>query len=101
MTELTFKSLQDYLTIKYDAICQRKNISSPSTSDLFIKLVEEIGEVAEVLSQQKGNKASTDYVVEIANVNAIDLTKAIIEKDKLASVKYNQSLNLADFLAKD
>ncbi|GHU37865.1 nucleotide pyrophosphohydrolase [Bacilli bacterium] len=114
MTELTFKSLQDYLTIKYDAICQQKNISTPSTSDLFIKLVEEIGEVAEVLSQQKGNKASTDdaslekeladvihYVVEIANVNAIDLTKAIIEKDKLASVKYNQSLNLADFLAKD
>ena len=47
MTELTFRSLQDYLDVKYEAICQRKNISSPSTSDLFIKLVEEIGEVAE------------------------------------------------------
>lgn len=113
MSELTFRSLQDYLNIKYDAICQRKNISSPSTSDLFIKLVEEIGEVSEVLSQQKGNKASTDdvsleneladvihYVLEIANVNDIDLAKAIIEKDKLASEKYNESPNLADFMAK-
>lgn len=116
MSELTFRSLQDYLNIKYDAICQRKNISSPSTSDLFIKLVEEIGEFSEVLSQQKGNKASkasTDdvsleneladvihYVLEIANVNDIDLAKAIIEKDKLASEKYNESPNLADFLAK-
>ncbi|WP_460054928.1 MazG nucleotide pyrophosphohydrolase domain-containing protein [Pseudolactococcus yaeyamensis] len=93
---------------------QRKNISSPSTSDLFIKLVEEIGEVAEVLSQLKGNKANSDeaslkneladvihYVVEIANVNNIDLGKAIIEKDKLASIKYNESPNLAEFLTKE
>ncbi len=113
MTELTFRSLQDYLDVKYEAICQRKNISSPSTSDLFIKLVEEIGEVAEVLSQLKGNKANTDdasleneladvvhYVVEIANVNGIDLGKAIIEKDKRASVKYNESPNLAESLSK-
>ena len=114
MTELTFRSLQDYLDVKYEAICQRKNISSPSTSDLFIKLVEEIGEVAEVLSQLKENKASTDdaslkseladvvhYVVEIANVNGIDLGQAIIEKDKQASVKYKESPNLAEFLAKN
>lgn len=24
MTELTFRSLQDYLDVKYEAICQRK-----------------------------------------------------------------------------
>ncbi|MGO2244739.1 MAG: hypothetical protein ACTH4H_05905 [Pseudolactococcus laudensis] len=95
MSELTFRSLQDYLNIKYDAICQRKNISSPSTSDLFIKLVEEIGEIADVLSQQKVNKASTDDV-SLEN----ELAKAIIEKDKLASEKYNESPNLADFMAK-
>ena len=59
------------------------------------------------------NKANTDdaslenkladvvhYVVEIANVNGIDLGKAIIEKDKRASVKYNESPNLAEFLSK-
>jgi NTP pyrophosphatase (non-canonical NTP hydrolase) len=83
---------------------------------LFIgKLVEdELDEVAEVLSQLKSNKANTDdasleneladvvhYVVEIANVNGIDLGKAIIEKDKRASVKYNESPNLAEFLSKN
>ncbi|GAB2021447.1 hypothetical protein RyT2_05210 [Pseudolactococcus yaeyamensis] len=66
------------------------------------------------MSQLKGNKANSDeaslkneladvihYVVEIANVNNIDLGKAIIEKDKLASIKYNESPNLAEFLTKE
>ena len=62
MTELTFRSLQDYLS-----------------------------ELADVVH----------YVVEIANVNGIDLGQAIIEKDKQASMKYKESPNLAEFLAKN
>jgi NTP pyrophosphatase (non-canonical NTP hydrolase) len=108
MTTLTFKSLQDYLALKYET-------RNKSTSDLFIKLVEEIGEVAEILSQLKGNKGVANdialekelaneladvihYVTVLANVNEIDLTKVIIEKDQLASLKYNESPNLETFL---
>lgn len=40
------------------------------------------------------------YVVAIASINNIDLTTAIIEKDKKATIKYNQSPNLEEFLVK-
>ncbi|MEO4052304.1 MazG nucleotide pyrophosphohydrolase domain-containing protein [Solibacillus sp. CAU 1738] len=103
MDQLTLHDLQCYLALKY-----KKRGTSAA---LFMKLVEEIGEVAEVLNQLEGRKANTanaslekelvdviHYVVAIASINNIDLTKSIIEKDKQASVKYNQSPNLAEFL---
>lgn len=82
---------------------------------LFMKLVEEIGEVAEVLNKRSGRKASDEndlqeqlgteladmihYIVAIAAVNDIDLSRIILEKDKKASIKYHHDVNLEDFLA--
>jgi NTP pyrophosphatase (non-canonical NTP hydrolase) len=76
-----------------------------------MKLVEEIGEVAEVLNQLEGRKANSGntslenelvdvihYAVAIASINDIDLTTAIIKKDEQAAIKYNQSPNLEEFL---
>lgn len=103
MEQLTFGELQNYLALKYK--------EGRTSSALFMKLVEEIGEVAEVLNQLEGRKkinldASLEkelvdvlhYAIAIASVNNIDLTKAIIEKDKEAAIKYNQSPNLEEFL---
>lgn len=103
MEQLTFHELQRYLALKYK--------EGRTSSALFMKLVEEIGEVAEVLNQIEGRKENLGdttlekelvdvihYVVAIASINHIDLTKAIIEKDKQAAIKYNQSPNLAEFI---
>ena len=105
MDQLTFQAFQSYLEMKYK--------EGRTTSGLFMKLVEEIGEVAEVLNQIEGRKSSTPntslehelvdvlhYTVAIASLNQIDLSKAIIEKDKQAAVKYNQSPNLEEFLSR-
>ena len=83
-------------------------------SSLFMKLVEEVGEVAEVLNKRDGRKASGNedlkaqlaneladvihYTVAIAALNQIDLNDVILEKDKKASVKYNHKVNLEQFL---
>ena len=83
-------------------------------SSLFMKLVEEVGEVAEVLNKRDGRKASDQedlngklanelvdvihHAVAIAALNGIDLNDALLEKDKEASVKYNHALNLEQFL---
>lgn len=82
---------------------------------LFMKLVEEIGEVAEVLNKRAGRKSSDEndlqeqlgielvdmihYIVAIAAINDIDLAKLIIEKDKKASIKYHHTINLETFLS--
>lgn len=103
LKQLTFHELQSYLALKYK--------EGRNSSALFMKLVEEIGEVAEVLNQLEGRKANMGdtslekelvdvihYAVAIASVNHIDLTKAILEKDKQAAIKYNQTPNLEEFL---
>ncbi|MBO5789960.1 MAG: nucleotide pyrophosphohydrolase, partial [Clostridia bacterium] len=38
------------------------------------------------------------YIVAIAAINHIDLTSIILEKDKVASVKYNHDINLTEFI---
>ncbi|MEK4626810.1 MAG: MazG nucleotide pyrophosphohydrolase domain-containing protein [Solibacillus sp.] len=103
MKQLTFQELQSYLLLKYK--------QNGTSSGLFMKLVEEMGEVAEVLNQLEGRKSNTvsaslekeladviHYAVAIASINNIDLSKTIIEKDKQAAIKYNQSPNLEEFL---
>ena len=81
---------------------------------MFMKLVEEIGEVAEVLNKKAGRKTNDEadinqqlgieladmlhYIVAIAALNNLDLEKIILEKDKKASVKYNHDINLEQFL---
>lgn len=102
-------SIKDYEEYLYETY---KNHGIDSS--LFMKLVEEIGEVAEVLNKRDGRKANNNedlkeqlanelvdvihYTFAIAALNNIDLNEAIIEKDKKASIKYNHKVNLIDFL---
>ncbi|MBO5790211.1 MAG: nucleotide pyrophosphohydrolase [Clostridia bacterium] len=104
--EITFDILQKYLLHRYESWGKEQG--------LFMKLVEEIGEVAEILNMRSGNKKATDvdltkelgieladmihYIVAIAAINKIDLTSLILEKDKVASVKYNHDINLTEFI---
>ena len=102
-------SIRDYEDYLYDHYKDHGIDSS-----LFMKLVEEVGEVAEVLNKRDGRKASgnenlkselgnelTDvihYAFAIASLNQIDLNAVILEKDKKASIKYNHAVNLEQFL---
>ena len=102
-------SIKDYEEYLYETY---KNHGIDSC--LFMKLVEEIGEVAEVLNKRDGRKANDNedlktqlanelvdvihYAFAIAALNNIDLNDAIIEKDKKASIKYNHKVNLVNFL---
>ena len=81
---------------------------------LFMKLVEEIGEVAEVLNKKAGRKSSAGddlqaqlgseladvihYAVAIAALNGLDMNGVILEKDRAASVKYHHTVNLEQFV---
>ena len=105
--KVTIKDYEEYLyeTYKNDGI----------DSSLFMKLVEEIGEVAEVLNKRDGRKAKENedlkeqlgnelvdvihYAFAIAALNNINLNDFIIEKDKKASIKYNHKINLVDYLS--
>ena len=105
--DITIEALQAYLSERYSGWANEQS--------LFMKLVEEIGEVAEVLNKRAGRKASDEndlqeqmgieladmlhYIVAIAAINQIDLTKFILEKDRKASIKYNHKVNLETFLA--
>ena len=104
--KVTMDRLEAYLADHY---CGRATEQS-----MFMKLVEEIGEVAEVLNKRAGRKAadSTDltaelaaeladvihYTVAIAAINGIDLADTIIQKDRSASIKYKHRTNLESFI---
>ena len=102
-------SIADYEAYLYD---HYKNHGIDSS--LFMKLVQEVGEVAEVLNKRDGRKASDredlqaqlanelvdviHYAVAIAALNHIDLNDVMLEKDKKASIKYHHERNLEQFL---
>ena len=104
---ISIKNYQDYLLEHYK--------DHGIDSSLFMKLVEEIGEVAEVLNMRDGRKATNNqnineqlanelvdvihYAFAIAALNNINLNDFIIEKDKKASIKYNHKINLVDYLS--
>ena len=104
--DITVKGLQAYLYHQYG---QRG-----TEQGMFMKLVEEMGEVAEILNKRAGRKSSdgsdlqmelgqelTDvihYAVAIAAINGIDLNAVMLEKDRQASVKYHHDVNLETFL---
>ncbi len=106
---LTIPELGDYLLVLY------RNVVTDQS--LFMKLVEEMGEVAEVLNKKAGRKASDDedlksqlgreladvihYAVAIAALNGIDMNGVILAKDKEASIKYSHSINLEQFILKN
>ena len=103
---ITVEALQSYLARRYKGW--------GNDQGMFMKLVEEVGEVAEVLNKRDGRKASgqddlnaqlanelvdvSHYAVAIASLNGIDLSDAIVEKDRKASVKYHHAVNLEQFL---
>ena len=105
--KITIDALQAYLSDRYSGWATEQS--------MFMKLVEEIGEVAEVLNKRAGRKSSDEtdlteqlgieladmihYIVAIAALNNIDLSKTIIEKDRKASIKYNHTVNLETFLS--
>ena len=104
--DVTIEALQAYLQDHYGGRATEQG--------MFMKLVEEIGEVAEVLNKRAGRKATDEndleeqlgteladmihYIIAIAAINDIDLTRIILEKDKKAAVKYNHKTNLETFL---
>ena len=101
--DITIEQFQAYLADRYK--------EWGTTEGLFIKLIEEIGEVAEVINTQNGSKyAEGDesleyeladalhYLLAIASINNIDLTRVILEKDKKASAKYGHDVNLEEFV---
>ena len=105
--KITIDALQSYLADRY---CGWAN-----EQGMFMKLVEEIGEVAEVLNKKAGRKSTDEtdlqeqlgieladmihYIVAIAAINEIDLNDIILKKDRVASVKYNHDMNLEEFIA--
>lgn len=91
--EITVKNLEAYLKNTYGGFAEKNGV--PMTEqNLFMKLVEEIGEVAEVINKKSGRKANdmTDcnaelgkeladvihYAVAIAAVNGLDMNDIII-----------------------
>lgn len=104
--KVTIEDLEDYLLDHYR--------NGGVDQSLFMKLVEEVGEVAEVLNKKAGRKSSADedlqaqlgaeladvihYAVAIAALNGLNLSDAIIQKDKKASVKYQHRTNLEQFI---
>lgn len=105
--EVTIKNLEEYLFDRY----RDRGVDQ----SLFMKLVEEIGEVAEVLNKKAGRKKSENedlqiqlgneladvihYAVAIAGLNNLDMNQIIIDKDRVASIKYNHDIDLEHFLA--
>ena len=104
---ITIEALEAYLGQRYGGW--------GNDQSMFMKLVEEIGEVAEVLNKRAGRKSTIEtdlqeqlgieladmihYIVAIAAINNIDLSRAILEKDKKAAAKYNHTMNLEQFLS--
>ena len=103
---ITIEALESYLGHRY---CGWGNDQS-----MFMKLVEEIGEVAEVLNKKYGRKANNEenvtehlgieladmihYILAIAALNGIDMERIILAKDRSASIKYDHHINLEQFL---
>lgn len=103
---VTIKELESYLYHNYGEWGKEQG--------LFMKLIEEIGEVAEVLNMRSGSKKENGedlklqlaeeladvihYTVAIAAVNGIDLEQTILQKDKRAAVKYHHDVDLEKFV---
>ena len=108
--ELSIEQLEKYLQGHYGI--------GTNDSGLFMKLVEELGEVCEILNKRSGCKSADKsdealleelgeeladmlhYVVAIAAVHDLDISTVILEKDKRAAVKYGHDIDLEGFLGK-
>ena len=105
--DVTIPALESYLHRQYGHWADEQG--------LFMKLVEEMGEIAEVLNKRTGRKAPDGrdldaelgdeladlihYAVAMAAVTGLDLNRVILEKDRRASVKYHHDINLEQFIS--
>ena len=105
--DVTIEALEQYLHRQYGGHADPQG--------LFMKLVEEMGEIAEVLNMRTGRKARDGrdldaelgneladlihYAVAIAAVTGLDLNRIILEKDRRASIKYHHDINLEQFIS--
>lgn len=105
--DITISAYRDYLADRYSGWITEQG--------LFMKLVEEVGEVAEVLNKRSGAKARDGkdldeelgteladvihYAVAVAAINGLDLNTIMLSKDKRASEKYHHETNLEKFLS--
>ena len=105
--DVTITGLEAYLHRQYGGWADPQG--------LFMKLVEEMGEIAEVLNKRTGRKAPDGrdldaelgdeladlihYAVAMAAVTGLDLNRVILEKDRRASVKYHHDINLEQFIS--
>ena len=103
--DITIPELQAYLADRYATWAYE--------TGLFMKLVEEVGEAAEVLNMRSGAKYENGsdlqtelgkeladiihYAVAIAAINNIPLNEIMLEKDEKASLKYHHTTNLQLF----
>lgn len=95
-SDLTIKKLQESI----------KNIDHKNNSNdkYMLKLMEEVGELAEVIRKNKRMEKGTSikgtieeelqdvlyYIVCLANINNIDLQECIYLKEKINCEKYNR-----------
>ena len=108
---LTIKKMQKYLDEKY-------KISKPekikNTERYFLKLIEEVGELAEVIRKNQrmvdGNIKGTIeeelsdvlyYVLMISNTYNIDLEKCFILKEELNRIRYGHKIKIDDIKEDD
>jgi len=103
---ILLEELEAYLSKLYDG--------KVTDQSLFMKLVEEIGEVAEIVNKLGGRKKADSYDLEeqlgneladvihyavaIAAVNDLDLNGMILNKDQKASLKYGRNTNMRQFI---
>lgn len=103
--DITIPELQAYLADRYTGWTTEQS--------LFMKLVEEMGEAAEVLNMRSGAKSENGkdlqtelgkeladiihYTVAIAAITGIPLNEIMLEKDEKASLKYHHTTNLQLF----
>ena len=109
--DLTIKRIQEYLKEKYE-ICKPEEMKNHER--YFLKLIEEIGELAEVIRKGKrmeGNNIKGNieeeisdvlyYVLMIANTYDIDLEDCFRMKEELNRVRYGHTLRIDDIQEDD
>ena len=108
---LTIKKMQKYLKEKYK---RTKPEEMKNTQRYFLKLIEEVGELVEVIRKDKRMEGKNIkgtieeelsdvlyYVLMIANTYDIDLEDCFRMKEELNRVRYGHTLRIDDIQEDD
>lgn len=108
---LTIRKIQKYLKEKYN---RTKPEDMKNTQRYFLKLIEEVGELAEVIRKEqrmKENKIKGTieeelsdvlyYILMIANTYDIDLEDCFKMKEELNRTRYGHTLRIDDIQEDD